>query len=47
MRGMVSACGADPELATAFYEQVVGAKRAMALDAHPASPGAGRGVRGD
>jgi AcrR family transcriptional regulator len=32
MRGMVSACGADPELATAFYEQVVGVKRGMALD---------------
>jgi AcrR family transcriptional regulator len=32
MRGMVSACGADPELATAFHDQVVGVKRAMALE---------------
>lgn len=32
VRGMVSACGADPELASAFHEQVVEAKRTMALD---------------
>jgi AcrR family transcriptional regulator len=31
MRGMVSACGSDAELATAFYEQVVETKRAAAL----------------
>lgn len=31
MRGMVSACGADPELARVFYERVIGAKRAGAL----------------
>jgi AcrR family transcriptional regulator len=32
MRGMVSACGSDAELATAFYEQVVEAKRSAALE---------------
>lgn len=32
MRGMVSACGADPELAVAFYEQVVNVKRLAALE---------------
>ncbi len=32
MRGMVSACGSDAELATAFYEQVVDAKRSAALE---------------
>ena len=32
MRGMVSACGADAELAPAFYEQVVDAKRSAALE---------------
>ncbi len=32
MRGMVSACASDAELATAFYEQVVEAKRSAALD---------------
>ena len=31
MRGMISACGADPELARAFQEQVIDAKRAGAL----------------
>jgi AcrR family transcriptional regulator len=31
MRGMISACGADPELASAFHEQVIDAKRAGAL----------------
>jgi AcrR family transcriptional regulator len=32
MRGMVSACGSDPELATAFFEQVVNTKRSAALE---------------
>lgn len=32
MRGMVSACGTDPELATAFFDQVVDAKRSDALE---------------
>jgi AcrR family transcriptional regulator len=32
MRGMVSACGADPELAQAYYEQVIEAKRAGATE---------------
>lgn len=32
MRGMVSACGSDAELATAFYEQVVETKRSAALE---------------
>jgi AcrR family transcriptional regulator len=32
MRGMVSACGTDTELATAFFDQVVGTKRAHALE---------------
>jgi AcrR family transcriptional regulator len=31
MRGMVSACGTDAELATAFFDQVVDAKRSEAL----------------
>ena len=31
MRGMVSACGADPELARVFFDQVVDAKRSHAL----------------
>lgn len=31
MRGMVSACGADKELAQVFFEQVVEAKRAHAV----------------
>jgi predicted nucleotidyltransferase len=30
MRGMVSACGTDPDLARAFHEQVVEAKRSGA-----------------
>ena len=32
MRGMVSACGSDAELATAFFEQVVDAQRSVALE---------------
>ena len=32
MRGMVSACGAEPELARVFYEQVIDAKRAHAVE---------------
>ena len=32
MRGMVSACGSDPELATAFFEKVVNAKRSAAIE---------------
>jgi AcrR family transcriptional regulator len=32
MRGMVSACGADPQLARAFYEQVIAVKRAGAVE---------------
>ncbi len=32
MRGMVSACGSDAELATAFFEQVVETKRSAALE---------------
>lgn len=32
MRGMVSACGTDAELATAFFDQVVDAKRTRALE---------------
>jgi AcrR family transcriptional regulator len=32
MQGMVSACGADPELARAFYEQIIEAKRAGAIE---------------
>ncbi len=32
MRGMVSACGSDAELATAFYDKVVNAKRFAALE---------------
>jgi AcrR family transcriptional regulator len=31
MRGMVSACGHDPELAKAFFEQIVDRKRSSAL----------------
>lgn len=31
MRGMISACGSDPELATAFFDQVVDAKRSAAV----------------
>ncbi|MCZ3389731.1 MAG: TetR/AcrR family transcriptional regulator [Actinomycetia bacterium] len=31
MRGMVSACGSDAELATAFYDKVVNTKRSAAL----------------
>jgi AcrR family transcriptional regulator len=32
MRGMISACGTDPELAQAFYEQIVQAKRGAAVE---------------
>ena len=32
MRGMVSACGADPELGRVFYEQVIDAKRSRAVE---------------
>ncbi len=32
MRGMVSACGTDAELATAFFDQVVNTKRTKALE---------------
>ncbi len=31
MRGMISACGTDPELAKAFYEQIILDKRAGAV----------------